>query len=281
MEENIVNYRRIEEAISYITANFTEQPSLRDIAASVHLSEFHFQRMFLRWAGISPKKFMQFLTIGYAKKALRESQPLLDVAYDAGFSSASRLYDLFVSFEGVTPGEYREFGRNIKIRYGFYKSPFGECLIAVTGKGVCWLSFVEDRQRNAEIGRMKEHWSESELVREDKAVAKTGERIFNRTAREKKSTLGCFVKGTRFQIKVWEALLRVPFGTLTTYQGIASRCGDANASRAAASAIGSNPIAFLIPCHRVIRKSGNFSDYRWGINRKTAMIGWEAARTNN
>jgi AraC family transcriptional regulator, regulatory protein of adaptative response / methylated-DNA-[protein]-cysteine methyltransferase len=281
MDEHIVNYRRIEQAISYITANFTDQPSLKDIAASVHLSEFHFQRMFMRWAGISPKKFMQFLTIGYAKKALRESHPLLDVAYDAGYSSASRLYDLFVSFEGVTPGEYKEFGRNITIRYGYYQSPFGDCLIAVTEKGICWLSFVEENERTAGIRLMREHWSESTLVRDDASAVKAGNRIFDRKSKRKKAALNCFVKGTRFQIKVWEALLRIPFGTLTTYQDIASLCGDPNGSRAAASAIGSNPIAFLIPCHRVIRKSGHFSDYRWGVGRKTAIIGWEAAHSNN
>ena len=279
MEESAVNYKRIEQAISYITENYTEQPSLKEIASSVHLSEFHFQRMFQRWAGITPKKFMQFLTIGYAKKALRESQPLLDVAYDAGYSSASRLYDLFVSFEGVTPGEYKEFGRNLEIRYGYYNSPFGECLIAVTGKGVCWLSFVDDRARASELERLAGHWSESKITRDDNAIRTAGNRIFRSGGR--KSELSCFVKGTRFQIKVWEALLRIPFGALATYQDIAAICGDRNASRAAAAAIGSNPIAYLIPCHRVIRKSGEFADYRWGLCRKSAIIGWEAARTNN
>ncbi len=280
MNKSPENFERIARAIGFITANFQKQPSLKEMAASVDLSEFHFHRMFTRWAGISPKKFMQFLTVQYAKKALRESKALLDVAYDSGLSSGSRLYDLFVTVEAMTPGEYKLCGRDITISYGFADSPFGECLVSSTARGVCGLSFVGEGGREFEVETMHEGWPESRFIRDEAGANKIAATIFGQAEGKPASQIQCLVKGSRFQIKVWEALIRIPYGMLATYQDIARGCGDPDAVRAAAGAIGANPIAYIIPCHRVILKSGGFSNYRWGASRKQAMIAWEAAHRN-
>ena len=271
------NYQKIEKAITYISNNFKTQPSLKEIASIVDLSEFHFQRIFTQWAGISPKKFMQFLTIEYAKIMLRESQPLLNVAYDSGFSSTSRLHDLFVTIEGMTPGEYKKSGRGLIIKYGFYNSPFGKCLVSVTKNSICGLIFIKDISPRIEIEKLHTKWPESIFKRDDTLIKSISDQIFDRSSAQRKIHLKCFVKGTKYQLKVWQALLKIPFGKLTSYQEIAKLSGNQESSRAAASAIGSNPIAYLIPCHRVILKSGNLSGYRWGVEKKRAIIGWEAA----
>ena len=266
------DYRRIERAIRYLEQNFLDQPSLEELAGNSGLSPFHFQRLFKRWAGISPKRFLQFLTVEYAKGLLEESHTLLDTAYEAGLSGPGRLHDLFVKIEAVTPAEYKRSGAGVKIRFGFHDSPFGECLIAVTDRGICGLSFASATREEA-LANLLNRWPGAKLIEDAKATRPSAEKIFS-PAKEK---LSLFLKGTNFQIKVWEALLHVPSGRLCCYEDLARAVGEPAASRAVGSAVGANPVAFLIPCHRVIRKSGIIGSYRWGTARKKAMLAWEAA----
>lgn len=276
-DENTFNYQRIEQAILYLEKNFQHQPELDDVAEKVHLSPFHFQRLFTEWAGISPKRFLQFLTVGFLKKKLENSKNLLEVASDAGLSSQSRVYDLFTTLEGVTPQEYKLHGSGIHIDYGFHDTPFGIALIGVTERGICWLSFLAtDEDRGYALESMKEHWHNSIFHQRQESTQSYIDSIFHSMNRGKK--LHVFVKGTNFQIKVWEALLRLPLGEVTTYQNIAQQINSPKAMQAVGSAVGSNHIAFLIPCHRVIRKDGILGEYRWDATRKKSIIGWEMAK---
>ena len=278
MNESHLNYKRIEQAILYLEKNFQRQPELDEVAEQVHISPFHFQRIFTEWAGISPKRFLQFLTIGFLKERIKESKNLVEVAESAGLSSQSRVYDLFTTLEAVTPQEYKLKGEGIKIDYGFHETPFGLCLIGVTDRGICWLSFLNDDEdsRNA-VEAMKEHWFNS-IFHEDLELTKHFiHQVFNRG--DANAKLHVFVKGTNFQIKVWDALLKIPRGNVVTYQTIAESIKNPRALQAVGSAIGSNHIAYLIPCHRVIRKDGVLGEYRWSATRKKSMIGWEMART--
>lgn len=272
-----LNYVRIEQAIRYLEENFRNQPELDDVAEKVHLSPFHFQRLFTEWAGISPKRFLQFLTVDFLKEKLQHTRNLVEAAEEAGLSSQSRVYDLFTTLEAVTPQEYKQKGMGLKIEYGFHETPFGTCLIGVTERGICWLSFLPTEGEPAkELEAMKEYWHQS-LFHED--VLLTREyvtKIFQPHSGDRK--LHLFVKGTNFQIKVWEALLRIPMGDVTTYQGIAENIQSPRAMQAVGSAVGSNHIAYLIPCHRVIRKDGVLGEYRWSSTRKKSIIGWEMAR---
>ena len=272
----VTDYARIEQAILYLEANFQRQPSLKEVADHVGLSEFHFQRLFSEWAGISPKRFVQFLTADYARALLRESpaQSVLDVTYEAGLSSPGRLHDLMVAVHGATPGEVKLAGADLRIAYGFHPSPFGECLVALTARGICGLSFVRLQGRDAALAELRREWPQATLVEDTHETGPVAGDIFWPSA---KSRLSLFLKGTNFQIKVWEALLRIPAGAVTTYQGIAEQIGQPSAARAVGSAVGSNSVAFLIPCHRVIRKTGVVGDYRWGGTRKKIMLAWEAA----
>jgi len=270
-----INYQRIEEAIQYLQKNFHRQPDLGEVAEKVHLSPFHFQRIFTEWAGISPKKFLQYLTTGYLKEKLRVSRNIEEAADAAGLSSQSRVYDLFTTLEAVTPAAYREHGSGIHIHYGFHNSPFGLCLIGVTERGVCWLSFVVPGQdRESALKEMKTFWFRS-VSKEDQALTeKICSQVFSAAVPRR---LHLFVKGTNFQVKVWEALLRIPPGNVTTYQDVARKIDHPKALQAVGSAVGSNTIAYLIPCHRVIRKDGILGEYRWNAVRKKSMIGWEMA----
>jgi AraC family transcriptional regulator of adaptative response/methylated-DNA-[protein]-cysteine methyltransferase len=273
-----INYARIEQAIQYLEKNFQRQPELNEVAEEVHLSPFHFQRMFTEWAGISPKRFLQYLTVDFLKKKLKQSQNILEAAEHAGLSSQSRVYDLFTTLEAVTPQEYKLSGSGIRIEYGLHESQFGLVLIGVTERGVCWLSFINtDEDPRYELEKMKEHWHNS-IFHQDQMITKEFvEKIFN--GHEAKQKIHLFVKGTNFQIKVWEALLRLPIGDLTTYQDIAIQLQSPKAMQAVGSAVGSNHIAYLIPCHRVIRKDGVLGEYRWNATRKKSIIGWEMAAT--
>ena len=271
------DYERIERAIHYLSANYRRQPSLADVARHAGLSEFHFQRMFTRWAGISPKRFVQFLTADHARRLLRASASLLDAAYEVGLSGTSRLHDLFVAVDAVTPGEFKAAGAGLVISYGYHDSPFGECLAGATDHGLCWLSFVNAGGRRAALAALRAHWHGAVIVDEGRAVASAMKQVFGRTRRTE--PLPLFLKGTNFQVKVWEGLLRVPAGTLTTYQDLARRIDEPRAVRAVGTAVAHNPISYVIPCHRVIRASGQFGEYRWGADRKQAILGWEAART--
>jgi AraC family transcriptional regulator, regulatory protein of adaptative response / methylated-DNA-[protein]-cysteine methyltransferase len=276
VSEHHINYQRIEEAIRFLEANFKRQPGLDEVAEHVHLSPFHFQKMFTEWAGISPKRFLQFLTVDFLKEKLLEAKNLVDAAESAGLSAQSRVYDLFTTLEAVTPQEYKLKGSGIRIDYGFHSTPFGRCLIGVTERGICWLSFLsEDQDQRTALEELKHGWHNS-VFHEDSVLTRAFiEQIFG--DREKKK-LHLYVKGTNFQIKVWEALLRIPEGSVTTYQGIAQSLSAPKAMQAVGSAVGSNHIAYLIPCHRVIRKDGILGEYRWHSSRKKSLIGWEMSK---
>ena len=272
--EPLQHYRLIEQAIQYIEANVQNQPELAQIASAVGLSEYHFQRLFTRWAGISPKRFMQFLTTENAKEILDRSENLLDATHQVGLSSLGRLHDLFVNTEAVTPGEYRSRGEGVSIRYGIHITPFGKCLIAATDRGICHLGFVDGNEGRA-VDNLVEHWTHASMTEDYASTAPLVNRIFLHG--EGDSPLKLHLRGTNFQVKVWEALLSIPSGALTTYEHIAAQIGNPRAVRAVGSAVGDNPIAYLIPCHRVIRKSGEFGNYLYGSARKKAILARELA----
>jgi AraC family transcriptional regulator of adaptative response/methylated-DNA-[protein]-cysteine methyltransferase len=271
------DYERIEKAITYIETHFDQQPELKEIADYIGLSEFHFQRLFSRWVGISPKRFLQFLTKEYVKELLSRPTSLLDATYDAGLSSPGRLHDLFVTCEAVTPGEFKVRGKGLTITYGLHHSPFGECLIAQTDRGICWLSFVRNGNRQALLAEFTAAWRNARILEDRAATKALVARIYNPAMWRSSSPLPVLVKGTNFQIKVWEALLRIPVGTVVTYEDVALLIGFPKAVRAVGNAVGKNPVSFVIPCHRVVRKTADFGNYGGGPARKKAMLGWEAA----
>jgi len=277
-EQEKTNYTRIADAIGYINENFKSQPGLGEVAKKIHVSPFHFQRMFTEWAGVSPKKFLQFITVEYAKKLLKENQAtLFDAAFETGLSGTGRLHDLFVNIEGMSPGEYKNGGENLSINYSFAETPFGNMLVAATNKGICHMSFADDEKLalqdlqqtfpNARYRQMVDLAQQNVLYIFSHDWTQLGQ-------------VRLHLKGTEFQLKVWETLLKIPRGQLTTYGTIARRIKQPTASRAVGTAIGDNPVAFLIPCHRVIQSTGIFGDYHWGNVRKTAIIGWEAAKSS-
>lgn len=277
--ETNINYKRIEEAIRYLEQNVQRQPELDEVAERVHLSPFHFQRLFTDWVGISPKRFLQFLTVDFLKQKLQETRNLVEAADAAGLSSQSRVYDLFTTLEAVTPQEYKLHGSGIAVDYGFHETPFGTALVGVTDRGVCWLSFLPEEVTPAlELEQMKEHWHQSIFHQNQARTAAVIGQVFGENSLAQQQKLHLFVKGTNFQVKVWEALLRLPMGAVTTYQGIAEHIHNPKAMQAVGSAVGSNHIAYLIPCHRVIRKDGVLGEYRWSAARKKSMIGWEMAK---
>jgi AraC family transcriptional regulator of adaptative response/methylated-DNA-[protein]-cysteine methyltransferase len=274
-----LNYTRIAEAIEYIKANFKTQPTLDEMARQVHLSPFHFQRLFSDWAGTSPKKFLQYISIEHAKNLLKENRAtLFETAMETGLSGTGRLHDLFINIEGMTPAEYKNGGKSLVINYSFAPSPFGNLLIASTEKGVCHMAFEEDEKKAFE--NLKENFPLAEFRPHTDPIQQSALAIFKNDL-NLLPEIKLHLKGSDFQLKVWEALLKIPFGKLTTYGTIAETIGHANASRAVGTAIGNNPIAFLIPCHRVIQSSGHISGYRWGTTRKAAIIGWESAQLDN
>jgi len=279
MEQLDDDYRRVERAIHFIEGQALRQPSLAEIAEDVGLSEFHFQRLFSRWVGISPKRFLQFLTKEYARRLLEESRDVLSVTYDAGLSSPGRLHELFVTCEAVTPGEIKMRGEGLTIEYGFHPSPFGRCLLALTDRGICGLSFVQEAPEETLVDRLRARWPGARISPRPKATGSVVNRIFSFPAEHEPAPLHLFVRGTNFQIQVWQALIRIPLGKAVTYEDIARHIGAPQSSRAVGNAVGSNPIPFLIPCHRVIRKMGEFGNYGEGPDRKKAILGWEAAHT--
>lgn len=272
-----LNYTRIAEAIEYIRNHFKEQPNLDEVAEKVHLSPFHFQRLFSEWAGTSPKKFLQYISVQHAKKLLKEEQAtLFDTAYETGLSGTSRLHDLFINIEGMTPAEYKNGAKNLDINYSFAESPFGNLIVASTVKGVCFMGFYEDEP--TAFAALQAHFPHAQFSRKLDMIQQNALFIFQNDW-SKLHEIKLHLKGTDFQLKVWETLLKIPMGQLATYGTIAQKIGNPNASRAVGTAIGSNPVAFLIPCHRVIQSTGTFGGYMWGPTRKTAMIGWEGAKT--
>ncbi|MEO1655726.1 MAG: methylated-DNA--[protein]-cysteine S-methyltransferase [Bacteroidota bacterium] len=274
-QENL-NYQRIAEAIQYIRQNFKRQPPLEEVAEQVHLSPFHFQRLFKEWAGVSPKKFLQFLSVNYAKSLLREPQnSLFATAHETGLSGTGRLHDLFIKMEGMTPGEYKKGGEQLQINYSYAQSPFGNLLVASTHKGICHLAFQEDAA--SAFTDLKNRFPQADYQQITDEFQQSALFIFQQDWSQLEE-VRLHLKGSEFQLKVWEALLRIPRGKLSTYGDIAQEIQHPKASRAVGTAIGSNPVAFLIPCHRVIRSNGDFGGYMWGPTRKAAIIAWEAAR---
>jgi AraC family transcriptional regulator, regulatory protein of adaptative response / methylated-DNA-[protein]-cysteine methyltransferase len=278
-EQQTINYHRIAEAIEYINANFKEQPNLDEVAKKIHLSPFHFQRLFSEWAGTSPKRFLQYTSVEYAKKLLKENQAtLFETAYETGLSGTSRLHDLFINIEGMTPAEYKNGGRNLIINYSFAESTFGNIIVASTVKGICYMAFADSQ--SVAFAKMQNHFPNASFRQIVDLIQQNALHIF-RHDWTKLNKIKLHLKGTGFQLKVWETLLKIPMGQLTTYGTIASQIEKPTASRAVGTAIGNNPVAFLIPCHRVIQATGIFGGYMWGNTRKTAIIGWEAAQKAN
>jgi len=281
------DYTRIARALEFIARHVDSQPSLEQVAAEVDLSPHHLQRMFTRWVGVSPKKFLQYLTLDRAKTALDAHRSVLDAAMDSGLSGPGRLHDLFVSHESVTPGEYKGRGEGLTIEHGWADSPFGDALFFLSPRGLCGLAFAFDgaRGRAEAFADMERRWPHASLVENPKRVAGIAASIFG-DSRRRADQLRLVLYGSPFQIKVWEALLRIPPGGLVTYDAIARRIGAPSGARAVGGAVGANPISWLIPCHRVIRKTAMGGDYNWvggynwGPTRKLAMLGWEAARTD-
>ena len=271
------DYLRIEQAILYLEDHYTDQPSLEEVAANIGLSEYHFQRLFTRWSGVSPKRFLQFLTKEGAKELLDQSENLLDTTHQVGLSSLGRLHDLFVTTEAVSPGEYKSYGEGVTIRYGLHASPFGKCLVAVTERGICHLGFTQTSE-GAAIDNLVTNWKNARMIEDNTGTAPLIEPIFDLKYRGK--PLNIHLRGTNFQLKVWEALLKIPTGVVTTYEGLAERIGRPAATRAVGTAVGHNPIAVLIPCHRVIRKVGEFGNYRYGALRKKALLAREFMRAS-
>jgi len=270
------DYQRVEEAIRYLEANFRRRPSLDEIASSVHLSKYHFQRLFKRWAGISPTQFLHFLTVEYAKERLQASHSVLDAALDAGLSGPGRLHDLFVTFEALTPGEYKRQGAGLRIAYGFHDTPFGQALLATTERGICALYFVLDGDRSAVLEQLAGHWPQAHLAEDRARTQPLVDQIFAPISTEQPRPFHLLLKGTNFQIKVWQALLAIPPGSLVSYQDVAAHMDRRGSARAVGGATAQNPVAYLIPCHRVIHSTGRIHRYRWGATRKKAMVGWEA-----
>ena len=272
-----IYYERIERAIHFIKENRREQPALVDVAEAVNMSPYHFQRIFREWAGVSPKGFLQFLNVEYAKRILSETHAsLLETAFETGLSGTSRLHDLFVTIEGMTPGEYKNGGENLRINYSFATSPFGEIIIASTDKGICCMEFVVSDRMEA-FSALQRRFPNARFYQTVDAFQQNALLIFAQDW-SKLSEIKLHLKGTDFQLKVWEALLKVPMGGMTTYGDIAARIEKPKACRAVGTAVGDNPVAFLIPCHRVIRSTGEFGNYHWGIERKELILGWEAAK---
>lgn len=271
----MTDYQRIAQAINYIKANFKDQPNLEQVAESVHLSPYHFQRLFKKWAGVSPKKFLQYLSLAHAKKVLSQQHSLEETTFQTGLSGSGRLHDLFVNIEGMTPGEYKNQGENLSIKYSINECLFGNYLIATTGKGVCNLLFFDDEEQAVE--ELKMLWPKANLEIGADSDHDTVRKFFNKNL-DSPEKIRLHLKGTDFQLKVWEALLRIPEGKLVSYSEIANQISQPTAQRAVGTSIGKNPVGYLIPCHRVIKSVGGIGEYRWGQERKMAIIGWESAQ---
>ena len=271
------DYNRIAQAIAFMRQHHLSKPALATVAQHIGLSEYHFQRLFTQWAGISPKRFLQYLTIEYAKLQITQTKNLLDLSLDLGLSSPGRLHDLFVNLEAMSPGEFKAGGAGLQIRYGIHDTPFGKALIATTARGVCNLHFLDVSCEQSAEQVLRQSWSSAEIIHDSQITQPLQELLFDSATFRAQKPLTVLVKGTNFQIQVWRALLKVPFGAMTTYQTVAEMIGRPTATRAVGNAIGNNPIGYLIPCHRVIRESGQLGGYRWGLERKTAILGWEAS----
>lgn len=272
------DYSRIENAMAYMSEHASRQPTLEQVAAHVHLSPFHFQRVFCRWAGTTPKRFLQALTLERGKRMIEGKHSLMDIAHSIGLSGSSRLHDHFVTLEAVTPGEYKNQGQGVAVQYGFHDTPLGKMLVAATQRGFCRMEFMDHRCEEEVLAELRKDWPKAALVRSDQATGHVIDALFRDQADWQGGPLSLHVAGTNFQVAVWRALLRIPFGKLASYSQIARTLGYPKASRAVGNAVGANPVALLIPCHRVIRQSGALGGYRWGSAKKQMVQTWEHLR---
>jgi AraC family transcriptional regulator of adaptative response/methylated-DNA-[protein]-cysteine methyltransferase len=270
-------YYRIEKALLQIEKRYKEQPVLEEIANDSYLSKYHFQRLFKQFVGLSPKKFLQYLTVENAKKLLEKSRSVLDTTYEVGLSSPGRLHDLFINCEAMTPGEYKEKGKGMKIIYGIHPTIFGVCIISTTEKGICGFDFLLKNEYKDKLNEIKKRWEFSDFHRDDDSTKKYVDYIFGHS--KNRPIINLILKGTDFQIKVWQALLKIPEGAICSYEEISKFIGNKNSVRAVVNAVAKNPIGYIIPCHRVIRKMGIIGDYHWGKPRKKAILGWELSKT--
>lgn len=276
IEQHDINYKRIARVINYINQHHQQQPTLEELAAYVNLSPYHFQRLFKEWVGLSPKQFLRFVTLNYAKYLLKEEAlTLFDTSHESGLSSTSRLHDLFIKIEGMTPAEYKNGGLNLKIDYSFFESQFGLMLIASTHKGICFMHFITTKAEG--LALLKQHFSKAQIAEQETDFHRNARAIYTQKWSEI-AAIKLHLKGTDFQLKVWESLLKIPQGELASYRDIADEIGRPKASRAIGTAIGKNPVALLIPCHRVIQTSGKLGGYMWGLTRKQALLGWELSK---
>lgn len=271
------DFERIAKVIRYLDENHSQQPSLNELARAAGLSDFHFHRLFQRWAGVTPKDFLQCLTVEHAKQRLRDSANVFDSAMDAGLSGPGRLHDLLVTIEAASPGEFKTGGEGMTIEWGMAEGPLGLCSLGWNRRGICHLAFHNSEQDAASLTELRENWPLAQLQRSDSAARRQAKLIFDPDA-SSPAPLKAFVRASPFQLRVWRALVRIPEGKVVSYRGIAAAVGSPLASRAVGAACGSNPIAYLIPCHRVIRETGVVQGYRWGTDRKRALLAWESAR---
>jgi AraC family transcriptional regulator of adaptative response/methylated-DNA-[protein]-cysteine methyltransferase len=273
------DFERVAATIRFLNANHAQQPGLDELAAASGLSPSHFHRLFRRWAGVTPKDFLQCLTLEHAKQRLRESASVLDAALDAGLSGPGRLHDLFVTIEAVSPGEFKSGGKDAEISWGTTETPFGQCCIGWNTRGICHLAFLDSEQDLGEPTDLRKKWPKAQLSQSDRGATRWAKAIFHNTNRPD-APLRAWVQATPFQLKVWRALLQIPEGCVTSYHKIANGIGNPKAVRAVGAACGANPIAYLIPCHRVLRGTGVVQGYRWGETRKRALLAWESARVS-
>ena len=276
MEKQTHDYDLVKHTLAFISENWREQPSLETLADQAGLSPTHLQRLFTRWAGLSPKAFLQAVTLDHARGLLRDSASILDASYELGLSGPGRLHDLFVTHEGMSPGIYKAHGRGLSIRYGFHDCPFGRALILITSEGLAGLAFADHGKEKSALADMTSRWPEAAYVEDQQATASYARRIFEAERWQPDQPLKIVFIGTDFEIRVWETILRIPFGKASTYSDIACHIGKPKAARAVGTAVGKNPISFVVPCHRVLEKSGGLGGYHWGLTRKRAILGWEA-----
>ncbi len=273
------DYEIVSRVVELLTENYRDQPSLESIASDLGQSPTHLQKTFTRWAGLSPKAFLQAVTLDHAKRLLRqEEMPLLETSFELGLSGPSRLHDLFVTHEAMSPGEWKSRGGGLTIRYGYHPSPFGVALVMVTDRGLAGLAFNDPGKERASFEDMTGRWPNAQFVEDSAATATYAARIFDSDQWRADEPLRIVMIGSDFQIRVWEALLKIPMGRAVTYSDIACKIGQPTASRAVGAAVGRNPISFVVPCHRALGKSGALTGYHWGLTRKRAMLGWEAGK---